>query len=53
MKRSLIVEAWMNIIDHLYIMVLDIWELEGQRGKKKSRTRLANTYDKSLRVDQV
>lgn len=43
----------MNIIDYPYIMALNLWELEKSGRKKKRRTRVVNTYDNDLRVNQV
>lgn len=51
--EKLMMKAWINIINHSYIMVLDLWELEKASGKKKRRIRLVNTYDNSLKVDHV
>lgn len=52
-RGQLIVEARMNIIDYIYIMAQDLWELEIPGGKKKRRTRIVNTYDNNLHSDQV
>lgn len=52
-RGRLIVEARTNIIDHSYIMVLDLWELEKPGGKKNRKTRVANTYENNLTAHQV
>lgn len=52
-KGQLIVKARMNTINHLYIMTLDLWELERSGGKKKKRTRVVNTYNNNFTVDQI
>ena len=44
LKGRLIVESRSDIVDHPYIQVLDVWELDSQ-GKKKRRTRIVNVYD--------
>ena len=44
---QLIVEARTDLIDHPYIMVVDVWDL-GRAGEKKRRTRLVNCYDNWL-----
>lgn len=49
----LILDARTDIIDHPYIIVLDIWELNRQREKMKRRTRLVNNYNNNIRADQV
>lgn len=41
------------MIDVPYILVQDIQELERPGGKKNRRTTVVNTYDNSLREDQV
>lgn len=49
-RERLIMEVRMDIIDHLYIMVLDLCELEKTNRKKKRRSRVVNTYDNNLRA---
>lgn len=34
-------------------MVFDVWELDGQGGKKKRKTRIVNTYDSNIRANQL
>lgn len=48
-----IVEAIIDIIDHTYVNVLDIWELERAGSKTKRWTRVANINDNNLKVNQV
>ena len=43
------VEARTDLINHPYIMVLDIWEL-GRAGERARRTRVINCYDNRLGV---
>lgn len=43
----------MNIINHPYIEVLDVWEGEKREGAKKKSTRIIKVYDNHLHVHQV
>lgn len=52
-RNRIIVEARMNIINHPYIKVLDVWELEKRVGKKKSRKGIVNMYDNYLKADET
>lgn len=49
----LIIEARTDIIDHPYIMAIDVWELEKPGEEKKRRTRLISPYNNNLRANQV
>ena len=40
----MVVEPRSDLIEHPYIQVIDIWELDAQR-KKKRKTRIVNVYD--------
>lgn len=52
-EERLIVDPQKDIIDHPYIMSLDMWELYGKERKKKRRTRIVNNYDNNSRTDEV
>lgn len=52
-RERLIMEARIDIIDHPYITVLNVWEQEKEGGKRKRRTRVANIYDNNLSANQV
>lgn len=47
-RGRLIVEARTDVIHHLYIMMLDLKELDLQRRKKKKRVRVVNTYNNNI-----
>lgn len=53
MRNRIIVEARMDIVNHLYIQALYVRELDENRGKKKKRTRVVNVYDNHLPADQA
>lgn len=40
----LIVETRLDLIDHPYVQVLDVWELNAQMNKMR-KTRIVNIYD--------
>lgn len=52
MRNRIIVEAKTDIINHPYIKVLNVWELEERGGRKKRRTRIVNVYGNHLQPDQ-
>lgn len=52
-RRQLIMEARTNIINHSYIMTLDLWELERPDGKKNRLMRVVNIYENNQMADQV
>ena len=39
----MILEIRLDLVDHLYIQVMDIWELDSQR-KRKRKTKIVNIY---------
>lgn len=43
-RNSLLMEAWMDIIIHPYIQVMDIQELKQINGNKKRRKGIVNVY---------
>lgn len=43
----------MVIINHSYIQMLDVWELEKREGVKKRRTQIIKVYHNHLRADEV
>lgn len=52
-KNRLIVETRTDIINHLYIEMLDVLEQKESEEKKKKRTRIVNVYNNHLLVDQA
>lgn len=52
-KNRIIVEARMEIFNHPYIQVLNVWELDERGRKKTRRRRVGNVYDNYLPADQV
>lgn len=52
-RKRLIVETRMNIINHSYIQVLDVWELEKGGETKKRRIQIINIYGNHLCANQV
>lgn len=42
--RKIIVESRSDLVDHSYIQVMDLWELDHQK-RKYRRTQLVNVYD--------
>lgn len=48
-----IVETWPDVIDHPYIIILDICEFDGKGGKKKRRTKIINNFNNNMRVDNL
>lgn len=48
----MIVETRSDLIDHPYIQVVDVWELDSQK-KKKRKTRIVNVYDNWVGRDQI
>lgn len=51
-RGRIMVETRSDLIDYPYIQVVDVWELDSQR-KKKRKTRIVNVYDNWVGRDQV
>lgn len=51
-RGQLIMKAQIDIVDHSYIMALELLKLEKPDRKKKRKTRVVKTYDSYLRADQ-
>ena len=49
--NKIMVEAWTDLLDHSYLMTLDVWEL-GQAQKKTCRTWVINCYNNWLDAGQ-
>ena len=48
--NSLIIEARTDLVNHPYILALDIWDIHHRTRQKIRRTRLVNVYDNIIDI---
>jgi hypothetical protein len=48
---KVIIEACLDLVNHSYVLALDIWDLQPNTQKKAKRTRLINCYDNRISVN--